>query len=54
MSYEAISSGLLMRPFSKQWEEPKRNESLTGFWKVLEYIPFGRLTYASEEATTYK
>jgi hypothetical protein len=52
MSYEAISNGLRMHPFSKKWERPKRNESLTGFWKVLEYMPFGRLTYESEEATT--
>jgi hypothetical protein len=54
MSYEAISNGLRMLPFSKKWEKPKRNKSLTGFWRVLEFVPFSRLTYVSEEDITYR
>ena len=54
MTYEAISSGLRMSPFTKQWEEPKFNESLTGIWKAVEYIPFRRLSYQDQESTTHR
>jgi hypothetical protein len=52
MTYEAISNGLKMARFNKKWEEPKPSESLTGVWKALEYLPFGRLSYADQESTT--
>jgi hypothetical protein len=54
MTYEAINNGLRMSPFTEQWEEPKLNESLVGVWKVLEYMPFGRLSYAGKNDTTYR
>ena len=52
MTYEAISNGLKMTPFNKKWEEPEANESLTGIWNALEYLPFRRLSYENEEGTT--
>jgi hypothetical protein len=52
MTHEAISKGLKMTPFNKEWEEPKANESLTGIWNALEYLPFRRLSYENQEITT--
>jgi hypothetical protein len=54
MTYEAISGGLRMLPFTEKWEEPKRNESLVGFWKLLERFPFGRLSYMDKDNITYR
>jgi hypothetical protein len=54
MTYEAINSGLRTLPFTERWEEPRLNESLAGFWKVLEYVPFGRLSYVGKDNTTYR
>ena len=54
MTYEAISSGLRMTPFEKTWKEPEFRESLTGFWNVMEYYPFCRLSYEDQESTTYR
>jgi hypothetical protein len=52
MTYEALSKGLKMTPFNKEWEVPKANESLTGIWNALEYLPFRRLSYEDQESTT--
>jgi hypothetical protein len=52
MTYEAISNGLKMTPFDKKWEESEANESLTGVWNALEYLPFRRLSYENQENTT--
>jgi hypothetical protein len=52
MTYEAISSGLRMSPFTEKWEEPTRNESLVGVWKVLECLPFDRLSYVNKDDIT--
>ena len=54
MTYEAMNSGLQMKPFTEKWEEPKLNESLTGFWTFFEFIPFRRLSYKTEESTTFR
>jgi hypothetical protein len=52
MTYEALSNGLKMTPFDKKWEEPEPNESLSGVWNALEYLPFRRLSYENQEGTT--
>ncbi|KAJ3889763.1 hypothetical protein GG344DRAFT_51003, partial [Lentinula edodes] len=51
MTYEAISHGLKMDPFRGEWTPLDVNESLTGFWKLLEFIPFRRLTYEDKSKT---
>ncbi|THU84865.1 hypothetical protein K435DRAFT_583361, partial [Dendrothele bispora CBS 962.96] len=53
MSLHAIRWGLKMAPYHGQRKPIKFNESLTGFWKVLEFLPFRRLTYKDENHTTY-
>ncbi|KAF7972140.1 hypothetical protein HWV62_18876 [Athelia sp. TMB] len=57
MCYEAMSCGLKMTLHSViwKWEElGALHESLTGVWKVFEYIPFKRLTYKNASPTTYR
>ncbi|THU84854.1 hypothetical protein K435DRAFT_686688, partial [Dendrothele bispora CBS 962.96] len=53
MSYEAISWGLKMGSYHGEWKPIRLNESLNGFWKVLEFLPFRRLSYQDENHTTY-
>ena len=53
MSYEAINHGLRMHPFEGTWKEREINESLTGFWRILELFPLKRLTYNSQNKTTW-
>ncbi|EEB92389.1 hypothetical protein MPER_09110 [Moniliophthora perniciosa FA553] len=49
MITEASKAGLLLIPFSWRWDQVRIaknfNESLTGFWKVLEILPIRRLSY---------
>ena len=48
MSYEAISAGLLMKPSNVEWRREQFgdvHESLTGVWKLFEYLPFRQLSY---------
>ena len=55
MSYEAISAGLLMEPSNVEWKWEQLgevNESLTGVWKLFEYLPFKRLTYKDSDSMT--
>ena len=52
MTYEAIQHGLRMMPYEGKWSVIKRKESLTWIWKVFEYLPLRRLTYADETSTT--
>jgi hypothetical protein len=54
MTYEAISNGLRMKTFDKQWGEYKSSESLTLGWKILEILPLSRLTYKAEESVTHR
>ena len=52
MSYEAISAGLLTKPSNVEWKWKDLgvvNESLTGVWKLFEYLPFNRLTYKDKD-----
>jgi hypothetical protein len=55
MSYEAISAGLLMKPSNVEWKWEQFgdvNESLTGVWKLFEYLPFKRLSYRDPDSMT--
>ncbi|KAF4618332.1 hypothetical protein D9613_011583 [Agrocybe pediades] len=51
MVHEADALGLRMKPFSRELssnEHIEVIESLTGLWKVLEWLPFRRLTFNGE------
>jgi hypothetical protein len=57
MSYEAISSGLQMRPTKVDWDWQNLGnvkESLTPVWRIFEWIPFKRLSYKDSSSTTYR
>ncbi|ESK80798.1 WD 40 repeat-like protein, partial [Moniliophthora roreri MCA 2997] len=56
MITEASKAGLLLTPFSWKWDEVRTakafNESLTGFWRVLEILPIKRSLYEVQDETT--
>ena len=57
MSYEATSAGLLMNPSEIKWKWEQFgdvNESLTGVWKLFEYLPFKRLSYRDPKSMTWR
>ncbi|KAF8531964.1 hypothetical protein JB92DRAFT_2578540, partial [Gautieria morchelliformis] len=57
MSYEAISSGLLMRPTKVDWDWKNLGEvreSLTPVWRIFEWLPFKRLSHQDSSSTTYR
>ncbi|KAF7973793.1 hypothetical protein HWV62_14282 [Athelia sp. TMB] len=57
MCYEAISCGLRMSLHRAiwKWEDLGHlHESLTGVWRLFEYLPFKRLTYKDQSAMTYR
>lgn len=46
MLYEAINAGLHSKPFqTAKWADAEHTPSMTGIWKVFEYIPIKRLSY---------
>ncbi|KAF9064616.1 hypothetical protein BDP27DRAFT_1425619 [Rhodocollybia butyracea] len=52
MTYEALCHHLKMHPFRDEWKSIQLAESLKGFWKLFEVIPFRRLTYKDQNQTT--
>jgi len=57
MGNEAMIAGLNLRSSTVEWkwEELKQSRptpSLTAAWKLLEYLPFERLTYEDATKTT--
>ncbi|KZP27354.1 hypothetical protein FIBSPDRAFT_730839, partial [Athelia psychrophila] len=57
MCYEAISCGLKMKLYNAKWKWDELgavNESLTGVWKLFEYMPFTRLSYKTHEEMTMR
>jgi hypothetical protein len=54
MTYEAIGSGIRMKPFEQAWEEPVFNESMTSVWKALELVPLRQLSYADEDSMAFR
>ncbi|KAJ7206048.1 hypothetical protein GGX14DRAFT_367632 [Mycena pura] len=50
MSYEAIKSGLEMVPHQGEWTRIALYQSMTWFWKFLEYIPMPRLSYRDADS----
>lgn len=51
VSYEAIGSGLKMKPFIGQWKNVAPTTSLTAGWWPLELLPIRRLSYADASST---
>ncbi|EIN07755.1 hypothetical protein PUNSTDRAFT_34256, partial [Punctularia strigosozonata HHB-11173 SS5] len=45
MSYEALREGLLMIDFQGNWQQLKPTSSMRWYWKILESLPFKRLSY---------
>jgi hypothetical protein len=54
MSYEAIVHGLQMNHFQGKWQQPDYKSSMTGVWKLFEYVPFKRLSYNLEQSNPNK
>ncbi|KAF8588043.1 hypothetical protein K439DRAFT_1336270 [Ramaria rubella] len=57
MKYEAASNGLDLKQGKVEWDWQKLDdvqESLTGPWRVLEWLPFKRLSYKDRTSTTYR
>ncbi|OBZ68929.1 hypothetical protein A0H81_11005 [Grifola frondosa] len=57
MSYEATSMRLKLNGSDMEWrwcELGDIRESLTGLWKLLEYLPIRRLTYNDNHSITYR
>ena len=57
MSYEAISAGLLMKLRNVKWRQEHFgdvHESLTGVWKLFEYLPFRQLSYRDSDSMTLR
>ncbi|KAI0039155.1 WD40 repeat-like protein [Auriscalpium vulgare] len=53
MTFEGLSHGLRMKPFQgSQWQAFRPSPSLTGAWRVMEYIPFRQLSYKDRDSTT--
>jgi hypothetical protein len=56
MSYEASLAGLLTELSNAEWKHEHLgdvNESLTGIWKVFEYLPLKHLSYKDSSSTTH-
>ncbi|KDR67100.1 hypothetical protein GALMADRAFT_80066 [Galerina marginata CBS 339.88] len=51
MSYEAISSGLRMIPRQGEWSRIPLNDSMSWWWRILEYslFPIPRLSYKGKD-----
>jgi len=57
MSFEAVSCGLRLRPTKVEWNLDHLQdvkESLTGVWRIFEWMPFKRLSYQDESSTIYR
>jgi len=57
MSYEAISSGLHLKPVKVEWDWKNLadvKESLTSVWSIFEWLPIKRLSYKDGTSTTYQ
>jgi hypothetical protein len=53
MSYEAIQCGLKMQPHQGEWSRITPTDSMTGVWKILEYIPVPRLSYKDADSVQW-
>ena len=53
MSYEGLNCGLKMQPHMGQWSPITPNDSMTFFWKILEYIPLPRLSYQTADSVEW-
>ncbi|KAJ8481475.1 hypothetical protein ONZ45_g15306 [Pleurotus djamor] len=53
MTYEAQFWGLYIEPYKGNWIPVTPKESLTLFWLPLEYLPFGSLSYETQDGLTW-
>jgi hypothetical protein len=53
MAHEASQAGLQLRENLDQARFGQTSESLTGLWKVLEYLPIKRLSYTTPTGETF-
>ncbi|EIN07509.1 hypothetical protein PUNSTDRAFT_71590 [Punctularia strigosozonata HHB-11173 SS5] len=49
MSYEALKEGLRMIDFRGNWQQLKPTNSMRWYWRILECLPFRRLSYDSKK-----
>ncbi|KAF9559144.1 WD40 repeat-like protein [Agrocybe pediades] len=57
MVHEAGALGLRMKPFMRELSSDEHieiKESLTGLWKILEWLPFRRMTFTGENAREWE
>ncbi|KAJ7167522.1 hypothetical protein C8R46DRAFT_1093281 [Mycena filopes] len=59
MGNEALRAGLKMRASNVEWkweeiENSHPTESLTGIWRLLEFLPFRRLSYVDTHSVTWR
>ncbi|KAJ8490190.1 hypothetical protein ONZ45_g13289 [Pleurotus djamor] len=54
MTCEAMACGLRVKPYLGKWLPVVPKESLKGFWKALEYLPFSALSYRDESSLTWR
>ncbi|KAJ8515616.1 hypothetical protein ONZ45_g6972 [Pleurotus djamor] len=53
VTYEAVTCGLRVKPYTGKWVSITPTNSLTWHWKLLEVLPFGSLSYTDENSTTW-
>ncbi|KAI0038905.1 WD40 repeat-like protein [Auriscalpium vulgare] len=51
MKYEAMTNGLRVSPQTDQWKELKLNLSVGLFFKIIDLLPYRRLSYKDREST---
>ncbi|KAJ8502618.1 hypothetical protein ONZ45_g11594 [Pleurotus djamor] len=54
MTYEAMACGLRIKPYFGKWKPVNPRESLKGFWRALEWLPFHTLSYRDVDSLTWK
>ncbi|KAJ8509358.1 hypothetical protein ONZ45_g8477 [Pleurotus djamor] len=54
MTYEAQACGLFIKPYKGKWIPVTPKESLTWMWLPLEYLPFGSLSYITQNGLTWR
>ncbi|KAJ3874464.1 WD40 repeat-like protein [Lentinula edodes] len=54
MSLQAMSAGLQLLPFQKEWvKEVHIHQSMTWYWRVLEFFPLQRRCYVGQKKFTH-
>ncbi|KAJ8514965.1 hypothetical protein ONZ45_g7554 [Pleurotus djamor] len=53
VTYEAITHGLRVKPYTGKWISIQPTNSLTWYWKILEAFPLSSLSYLDEDSVTW-